>query len=311
VGDFDRNGQVDLADFSQFAGHYGLSLGDEEYDSVFDLDRDDTIGLGDFSLFAAHYGEGTSGGAAKIAIKDQGPWGIEKEVTKRNASTCLLVRLSTSTSTSTCLPTSYQFVVEYDPLAWRVVQAQDGSSSASPFFMTKRVGDGRLLVAGMISGGDWGLGIADCGLKSEVRSPKSEIVVVFERKKGKGKEGVFFALSDIQVMDAAMQIWRLSDVQTEDALPETVALSANVPNPFNTSTTLRVALPRAGMLRLEVYDVLGQRIRTIADGKREAGFHTLVWDGRNETGNEVGSGVYLGRLEAGDFVAVRKMLLLK
>ena len=309
VGDFDGGGSVGLNDFSLFVRKYGLSLGDEGYDPLYDLDGSDMIDLGDFSIFVRHYGEGegSPGAVAKIGIKGQKPWTIEKEITKRNVSVCLLVHLSTSTSTSTCLPAGYQFVVEYDPHAWRVVRSCNGSGSTSPLFITKTVGEGRLLVAGMVSDGK--AESSDSGGRTELAR------VVFASKEEKGKkeekEDAFFALSDIQVIDAAMQIWRLSDVRTGDVLPETYKLSMNVPNPFNASTRLKAALPRTEILRLEVYDILGQRVRTIANGKREAGFHTFVWDGRDDAGNKVGSGVYLCRLEAGDFVAVRKMLLLK
>jgi len=304
-GDFNRDGSVNLTDFSLFVTQYGLSRSDEGYDPVYDLDGDGTIALGDFSIFVTHYGE--SSGAAKIGIEGHVPWTLEKEVTKRNASVCLLVRLSTSTSASTCLPAGYQFVVEYNSHAWRVAQAQDGAGSMSPLLITKSLGDGRLLVAGMVSKGkaEW----SNSGDQREL----ARVVFASKEEEGKKEErgDVFFALTDIQVMDAAMQIWRLSDVQIGDRLPKTYRLSVNVPNPFNLSTAFRVALPRAETVRLDVYNILGQRVRTIADGKREAGFHTVVWDGRDDAGNKVGSGVYLCRLEAGDFVAVRKMLLLK
>lgn len=81
------------------------------------------------------------------------------------------------------------------------------------------------------------------------------------------------------------------------------------PNPFNPSTVIRYALPEESWVRLEVYDVLGRRVRELAEGKQPAGWHSVVWDGRDEFGREVASGVYLCMLQAGKFSDVVKLLL--
>ncbi len=93
--------------------------------------------------------------------------------------------------------------------------------------------------------------------------------------------------------------------------PESSALSQNVPNPFNPSTTIRFALPQAGPVSLTIYDVNGRRVRTLVDGRAEAGPHSLVWDGRDALAREVASGVYLYRLTIAEGVLVRKMLMVR
>ncbi len=64
-------------------------------------------------------------------------------------------------------------------------------------------------------------------------------------------------------------------------------------------------------MRLDVFDLLGQRVRTLVDGRQMAGAHEIAWDGRDEVGSMVSSGVYFYRLRAGNFVQARRMLLLK
>ena len=83
-------------------------------------------------------------------------------------------------------------------------------------------------------------------------------------------------------------------------------LSQNVPNPFNPVTEIRYQLPEASKVRLTVYDLLGQRVEILVDAFVEAGYRSVVWEAK-----DVASGVYLVRMEAGDFVEVRKMVLMR
>jgi hypothetical protein len=88
-------------------------------------------------------------------------------------------------------------------------------------------------------------------------------------------------------------------------------LDQNVPNPFNPSTRIRYELGRRSDVKLVVYDVRGRPVKRLADGSRDRGVHTEVWDGTNDAGERVSTGIYFYRLEAGTFVQTRKMLLLK
>ena len=80
--------------------------------------------------------------------------------------------------------------------------------------------------------------------------------------------------------------------------PKDFVLKPNDPNPFNASTDIRYALPRGSRIELTVYDLLGQRIRTLVEGMQPAGWHTARWDGRDEVGQSVASGLYLYTLRA-------------
>jgi len=89
------------------------------------------------------------------------------------------------------------------------------------------------------------------------------------------------------------------------------SLSQNSPNPFNPATTIKFTVPEDGYVNLDVYDVAGRRVRTLVDGHRKADFYRVVWDGTNDRGVSVASGVYFYRLKAGKNVMSKKMVLLR
>jgi len=95
-------------------------------------------------------------------------------------------------------------------------------------------------------------------------------------------------------------------------IPETFTVSQNYPNPFNPSTTIKFAIPQQGNVKIEVYDIMGKLINTLINKDMNSGSYTVTWDGKNNSGQQVGSGVYLYRIQAADnFNAVKKMILLK
>jgi hypothetical protein len=89
------------------------------------------------------------------------------------------------------------------------------------------------------------------------------------------------------------------------------ALLPNFPNPFNPSTTIRYTLGEETAVTLTVFNVHGREVRTLVRGTEQAGPHEAVWDGRDNHGQDVGSGLYFYLLRAGDFRNTRKMVLLK
>jgi len=94
-------------------------------------------------------------------------------------------------------------------------------------------------------------------------------------------------------------------------IPDDFALEQNVPNPFNPTTNISFDLPRQSFVRLEVINVLGQRVKTLVNESLPAGIHTVTFDGRDDNQQQVASGVYFYRLETEGFSQSRKMILLK
>ena len=104
-----------------------------------------------------------------------------------------------------------------------------------------------------------------------------------------------------------------TDVEEEEnqTLPLTFSLSQNYPNPFNPQTVIEYALPHESHVNIAVYNILGQGVRVLKDEVEEAGLKRVTWDGKNDEGSEVASGIYFYRVQAKDFVQCKKMLLLK
>ncbi len=94
------------------------------------------------------------------------------------------------------------------------------------------------------------------------------------------------------------------------ALPRANALGQNYPNPFNPSTLIPFAISAGGRVRLDVFNILGQRVVTLVDEERPAGLHKAQWDGTDAAGRAVGTGVYIYRLSTGPWQEARKLLLI-
>jgi len=94
-------------------------------------------------------------------------------------------------------------------------------------------------------------------------------------------------------------------------LPKEFALGPAIPNPFNSSVELHFEVPEKARVRLEIWDVLGRRVRVVFDGEVEAGAHSVVWDGKDSRGGNAPSGVYFYRLVADKVSLVRRMTLIR
>ena len=105
--------------------------------------------------------------------------------------------------------------------------------------------------------------------------------------------------------------WTPLAVEATDGMPTEFGLNQNYPNPFNPTTSISFSMPKDGHVLLQVYDVTGALVKTLVDQTMRAGNMQAAWDGTNLSGNKVASGVYLYRMAAGDFVAAKKMVLMK
>jgi len=97
----------------------------------------------------------------------------------------------------------------------------------------------------------------------------------------------------------------------EPVLPASYALKQNHPNPFNPTTIIEYTLPRQSRVTISVYNIAGQKVITLLDGDRGAGTHRVTWDGTDQNGRAVATGIYLYRLQTDKFVEAKKMLLMK
>ncbi|RMF65047.1 MAG: T9SS C-terminal target domain-containing protein, partial [Calditrichaeota bacterium] len=136
--------------------------------------------------------------------------------------------------------------------------------------------------------------------------PGEEILIRFRLFADQFVNGWGWVIDDLEIQS------EVTSVAADEPLPRVFSLAQNYPNPFNPTTTIRYALPRSADVRLTIYNLLGQQIRTLVDGRNQAaGFHSVQWDGKDDRGGLMPSGIYVYRIQAGDFKKSRKMLLVK
>ena len=122
-----------------------------------------------------------------------------------------------------------------------------------------------------------------------------------------------FYVDDIHLVAAQLpsEITAVQEAGDQNSVPREFALDPNYPNPFNSSTTIRYRLEAPGRMRLEIFDIQGQKVKTLAEGDAGSGVYQVEWDGMDASGKSVATGVYLVRLQLGTASLVHKMLLLK
>jgi len=147
-------------------------------------------------------------------------------------------------------------------------------------------------------------------LRFDSGSTEGEIEYVVTELK-QGSAGIEHSVRDgesIEITDAEVNLLKVRRIGgiADRALPEEFSLSQNYPNPFNPVTTIQYALPKDVNVRLEVFNMLGQRVQVLVDEHQEAGYYEVVFDG-----SQVTSGVYVYRIRAGEFVEVKRFVLIK
>ena len=198
----------------------------------------------------------------------------------------------------------YQFNLVYDPALYEFVSVEEGE------FLTSREGtslfihndaNGNLVIAGLLYDA------------TEEIAAEGEGVLATVKFKWIGEEASAITMNSIKIMDKNQKLNTIEDVVLEKpiALPDDFALNQNYPNPFNPTTTIKYALPKSVQVDLTIYNILGQKIKTIVSDIQRAGYKKLTWDGTNDMNIKVASGIYIYRLKAGDFVSQKKMVFLK
>jgi uncharacterized delta-60 repeat protein len=122
---------------------------------------------------------------------------------------------------------------------------------------------------------------------------------------GSGTEEDFCTIKYVQTTS------QVRDETGDRERPSEFELSQNYPNPFNPSTKIEFNLVKSGFVTLQIYDILGRKVRTLVSEELSSGYKSVIWDGKNEEGDAVASGVYFYQLKVGDFSEPKKMLLLK
>jgi hypothetical protein len=124
--------------------------------------------------------------------------------------------------------------------------------------------------------------------------------------KRKGKLYVSEHAGRVVILNISSILAKSSESEQTGSIPNEFVLEQNYPNPFNPSTTIKFALPEKASVTLTVYNMLGEKIKDLFIGEKESGYHQISFDAAN-----LPSGVYVYRLNAGDFLSSKKMMLVK
>ena len=304
VGLFGADSRVDFDDFFIFADHFGLTSESDMFEAAFDIIPNDVIDVDDFFAFAESFGKEVAGiGKAvptRAGLNSDARFYIDNvtgELPRVGEEMSLLVSLEDYVEVR-----GYGFTVNYDNRYLEFVE---------PRFESSPLGEASLAQPRILSNADGELHIAAFG---DIATEGDFGVTLVFRTLEEIEESLVEVMAG-GVQDGSYGLNRITDpvaVRIETR-PEVYALENNYPNPFNPETTLKYQLPDANEVTLEVFNMLGQVVRTLVDREfQNAGRYTYQWDATNDSGQPLSSGIYFYRVTAGgEFQSHKKMLLLK
>jgi hypothetical protein len=205
------------------------------------------------------------------------------------------------------------FVPEYTN-NWLHVNCEGTVSNSAALGAKIRVTTGDLTQTHVVGGAR---GIVQESLLAEFGLGDAMLVdrLVVEWPSGKVQEETALAVNQVVTIIEDSTLVGIEDSKVgSSTLPKVFSLSQNYPNPFNPSTTIKYDIPAGSgpiPAKIYVYDIRGRLIKKLVDKEMEPGRYQVHWNGRNDRGQRVVSGIYLYRIEAGEFVSTRKMMLLK
>ena len=297
-----QNSRVDFDDFFALADRFGLTVADPQFESAFDLSPNNRIGFDDFEVLGAFFGREIPAADSAVPPREGA-----------NASARLQLVAAGETPR-----VGEEFGVDLRLTDLVAVQG---------YGFQVRYPAGEFEFVRVLSQGD-GLGEGALGRPFVVVQKPGEVVVGAHGRPLAAEEIalslVFRASREIEEGRVAIVDAQLRDVRSRlngpalpaplqvQTLPSAYGLQANWPNPFNPETTIRYQLPRVADVELEIYNTSGQRVRTLVDGRLNAGRYEVRWNGLDDQGRPLASGLYFYRLQAGsEFQQIRKMLLVK
>lgn len=314
-GDLTGDKSVGFPDFLSFLGTFNATSTDDNFIADADLNGDGSVGFPDFLAFLGVFnkqyinGSGNSGKPVVQIVYGQNTeaqfqlTGRHLKVGDTNQDIAVDIKLKNATDLK-----GYGIRITYDPSAIQFINASDKGETflktdnrqAEIFgVLDHDAGNGEVFIASGITHGDPVEG-------------EGVLATLQFRVLGNDPQNALIEIAQGLLIDGGLNPSIAQNLGDRFAqMPTEYALEHNFPNPFNPETTLRYAIPQAGDVTLIVYNVLGQEITRLVDAKQTPGFYAVRWNGQDALGRSVASGVYLYRIQAGDFNKTHKMLLLK
>jgi hypothetical protein len=311
AGDASGDNEINEDDVNVIIAAWGTNAAAANFKQA-DLNNDNEVGAADLTATTSNFGNSEGfgappvfkravagdNGAAQVEIlplfdPQQGLWEgrqIEVAIQARNLDDLA----------------GYEFDLDFDPRALRLLPS--GSAAGNIFelnprgavFETRTDSEGKLRVIASRYGKEWSA--QGAGQLARLR-----FEVLREDALETLAPGAGVLLSTVYDQEPV----RWSGSLLDWILPQSLGLEQNYPNPFNPSTIIPLALPQRTEVRLAIFNVLGQRVRTLVDGPLDAGYHNMMWNGLDEAGRQAAAGMYFYLVEADGFRQTRKMTLVK
>ncbi len=301
IGLFGADSRVGFDDFFIFSDNFGLDAGSQDFEPAFDLSPNNKIDFDDFFVFVDYFGRSIEASGKVVPLTA----GRNSEASLYLEASAALPRVGEEMAIEVELADfvgvkGYGFTVNYDAETLEFVKVTSERSL---------LGETELAQPRIISKTEGTISVAAYG--QTVDKGELDMSLIF-RSTAEIEDGrLYFSEGELRDGNFAVnQVARLGEVQIQTR-PEAFALANNYPNPFNPETTIKYALPDPVDVRLEIYNMLGQQVRTLVAEPQNAGRYTVKWDATNESGHSLSTGIYFYRLVAGEFHKVEKMLLLK
>ena len=303
-GDFVGNRVIELDDFHVFAAFFG---NDEEVEPAFDLNNDGKIGVLDLIKFARLFARDNPAGGGAVAAKGGIPGGQISDLFNFDS----VYDSKTEHMEFTILMNDvealggYAFDAVYDSKTFELVEIvsstfleENGGSQLSFDYKA----DGVVTIASVLKELNENTAVSGDGIAATLKF----------KWLGDG-ESNNIQIADIQILDAFGAVSYFASFDALDLIPVPLVfeLKNNYPNPFNPTTTIEYAMPHTELVRIDIVNVLGQIVTTLINEEVQAGFHKVVWNGKNALGSPVASGIYIYKIKAGTFTSVKRLTLLK
>ena len=306
------NATEDFDDFFAFADVFGKTKGQAGFNLQADVDDDADIDFDDFFAFADAFGRvavlpprsGKLVGRASPMSGANRDAGLDLKLVTERVLAGQQMTLDVSITNVAALK-GYGFTLTYDPQKFELVEATAGDQNLlsqggnTPVFL-KHVEAGQVQLANAIAGDG---AVAGSGNVARlVFNVKGEFddIARFEIAAG-------VLIDGSRLLNPVVTLGAL-EIQTT---PKEFALNQNFPNPFNPETTIKYALAEGSRIELRIYNMVGQVIRTLVNERQNSGRYSIRWDGKDDQGLSVSSGIYFYRLNAEKFNSVKKLMLLK
>ena len=301
------SGTVGADDFLDLVTAYGSSVGDANYNPQADVNDDDTVDINDFLAFITSYGKMAAVSGKPLVllpgINENAEFSLSLGSDRVVAGELMAVDVSLANVEALI---GYGFALNYDADKFEFVSVAPAdedllTSTGGETLFHHVVADGQISVAtGMYNG------TAVSGGGDLVRFVFRVLYEFGDNARFEIADGLVFDPSQLQNPAVVAGVLELQST------PREFALHQNFPNPFNPDTTIKYDLAESADVTLQIYNVLGQVVRTlVASEAQNAGRYQIRWNGMDDRGVSVSSGIYFYRISAGEFQNVRKLMLLK